>query len=304
MELTHRLKAYQVFIDRSLDALLSQTHGMSGPCGEALDRLHASMRYTTLAGGKRLRPVLCLAAAEYYGVDAADAIDAACAMEAIHVFSLIQDDFPAMDDDDLRRGKPANHKVYGEAVALLASDALLNVAYAWVIRSLRCLSLSAERGYAALECVIRSVGHQGMIAGQIVDMHTEGNPDLSEADLAALHGLKTGALISGSIELGAILGGASQTELAIFRRIGRDLGLAFQVVDDILDHTQSTELLGKPAGSDAGRARLNYFSLLGEGPARQRATELIDAVKSAALELGPRAEIFVQLADYVLERQN
>ncbi|MCA9521355.1 MAG: polyprenyl synthetase family protein, partial [Myxococcales bacterium] len=303
MELAQYLEQKKATIDAALLELVSSTGaGHGGACGDALERLAESMRYTLALDGKRLRPILTLAAAEALGVDEQTVLPAACAMEAIHVFSLIQDDMPALDNDDLRRGKPSNHKVFGEAIALLASDALLNAAYRWVSESCRRAALEAPNALDCLDLVTDAIGEAGLIGGQAIDLLTEKRSDLLEADLHTIHAMKTGALIALSLEVGARLGRAAPETLARFREYGRLIGLAFQVVDDILDNTESTEVLGKPAGSDARRERGTYYSLLGEAGARARANELVARAKETVALLGAHAERFHALADFIVDR--
>jgi geranylgeranyl diphosphate synthase type II len=223
-----------------------------------------AMRYSLLAGGKRVRPVLCLATAEGFGCAAEDALPAALALELVHTFSLVHDDLPALDDDALRRGRPTAHVVYGEDVAVLAGDALLNHAFALVCERQR--GPDAVR-VAALRELVSAVGLLGMIGGQYRDVTGD------TADLASLHRLKTGALLGASAACGAIVAGAHARGVETARAFGAELGLLFQIVDDVLDETGSDEALGKQAGADARRGRRTFASELGLAGAHERAAE-------------------------------
>ncbi len=238
--------------------------------GEAV-RLAESMRYSLEAGGKRVRPILCLLSAEAVGGDLEKALPGALALEYIHTYSLIHDDLPAMDDDDLRRGRPTNHKVYGEGPAILAGDGLLTEAFA----------VLAQTGRAdAVALLAEAAGWRGMVGGQALDLEGEALTREGKAyDLAHLqtiHRLKTGALIRVACELGGLLGGADPTQCQALREYGAALGLAFQIQDDILDATSTEATLGKRAGKDEGRGKITYPSLLGLAGAKvalQEATE-------------------------------
>jgi geranylgeranyl diphosphate synthase type II len=282
---------------------------------EALDRflpgenelpvsLHKSMRYSVFAGGKRVRPILMLAACEAVGGDIALAMPAACAMEMIHTYSLIHDDLPAMDDDDFRRGKPTNHKVFGEAVAILAGDALLTEAfilmsspeYATKVDSASLLSVINEIG--------RCAGSRGMVGGQVVDMESEGQPDIDFPTVQYIHTHKTGALIKASVKAGAILGGADQAGVEAITRYGEAIGLAFQIADDILDIEGTTEEIGKDAGSDQARGKATYPAVIGIRQSKERAGELVDLAMEALSVFDEKADPLREIAKYIVYRKS
>ncbi len=266
-------------VRRDLDRLLPLLEGpLLAPFedGEAA-RLAEAMRYSLAAGGKRVRPVLCMLAAEAVGGEAAATLPAAVALELVHTYSLVHDDLPAMDDDDLRRGKPTCHITFGEAHAILAGDGLLTEAF-------RVLAgegeAPAERRTRAILVLAEAAGWRGMVGGQALDLEGEAltreGRDLELAHLQAIHRLKTGALLRASLELGGILGGGTEAQVVVLREAGAALGLAFQIQDDILDATSDASTLGKRAGKDSGRGKITYPAFLGLDGARkalQEATE-------------------------------
>jgi len=261
-------------------------------------RLRESMAYSLLAGGKRLRPVLCLAFAEAVtrGPPPPLAEDAACALEYVHTYSLVHDDLPAMDDDDLRRGKPTNHVVYGEAMAILAGDALLTEAFA-----LLAGGPEPERR-ALVERLAAAAGATGMVGGQVLDI-AEDRP-AEESYLTRLHRLKTGALLRAACELGVLSARGSQEQLSAASAYGEAVGLAFQIADDVLDVTASPEVLGKPAGADAEAGRHTYPAVLGLEASRRRARELVErAIAAVRVELEPSDGPLTALARYSVERE-
>jgi len=247
-----------------LDAVLT------GPFrqGEAL-RLAEAMRYSLEAGGKRVRPVLCLLACEAVGGTSTQALPGALALEYVHTYSLIHDDLPAMDDDDLRRGRPTNHKVFGEGHAILAGDALLTEAFG----VLASADLDPTKRAEALKLLAEGAGWRGMAGGQALDLEGEKVASYDLDHLRLIHRLKTGALLRASLEIGAVLGGAAPAERAALRAYGEAIGLAFQIQDDILDATATDADLGKRAGKDAGRGKITYPSLLGLDGARKALSE-------------------------------
>jgi geranylgeranyl diphosphate synthase type II len=264
--------------------------------------VHRAMRYSVQAGGKRLRPTLVIAGAEAVGGHAETVLPTACALELIHTYSLIHDDLPAMDDDDYRRGLLTSHKIFGEAIAILAGDALLTLAFKLVadnaahVRDARVIcDVVAEIATAA--------GTAGMVGGQVVDIESEGKT-VSGETLDYIHVDKTAALIRASLRVGAMLGGGRPDDLDAISAAGRSLGLAFQIVDDILDVEGSLEELGKTAGSDQRKGKATYPALHGLDASRQRARTLIEETKTALRRLGPRAEPIGALADFVLERRS
>ncbi len=262
-------------------------------------RLHESMRYSLLSGGKRLRPLLCLAAARACGGSIADALPLACAVECVHAFSLIHDDLPAMDDDDLRRGQPTNHKVYGEAMAILAGDALLSLAFESAARS-RAVSRYGH-GEMVRELALAS-GSRQLIGGQAADIEGEGK-SLSGADLRFIHERKTSALLGCAVRLGGMSADCAPGQLEALTRFGNRVGLAFQVIDDILDVTQSTETLGKTAGKDQASGKSTYPAVYGLEGSRRIARRLTRQARSS-LEGFParRAAALRALAGHLLER--
>jgi geranylgeranyl diphosphate synthase type II len=269
------------------------------PEAEEPRELHRAMRYSALGAGKRVRPALVLLGADLYGVALAAAMPVACAYECVHVYSLIHDDLPAMDNDDLRRGKPTSHKVFGEAMAILAGDALLTYAFELAARS---ASTDIVRDLAQM------AGPAGMVGGQVLDVRNEGKtperPTPDKETLARIHRWKTGALIRGASRAGALLAGADAGPLT---RYGEALGLAFQVVDDVLDVTATTEELGKTAGKDAAAGKLTYPALYGLDAAKAEARRLVDEAKAAlppgtGKSEGARA-LLLELADLVRDRK-
>lgn len=266
--------------------------------------LHKAMRYSTFAGGKRIRPVLLLAACEAVGGDRTPAVAAGAAMEMIHTYSLVHDDLPAMDNDDFRRGNPTNHKVFGEAVAILAGDALLTQAF--ILLSSPALALSVPP--ATLLQVIHEIaccaGSKGMVGGQVVDMESEGKHDIDLPTVQYIHIHKTGALIKASIKVGALLGGADEKQLAALVRFGEAIGLAFQIADDILDIEGTTEELGKDAGSDQERGKATYPAVVGIEESRRRASELLDLALESLSAFDHRADPLREIARYVVARKS
>jgi geranylgeranyl diphosphate synthase type II len=284
------LEATRPQVEAALDASLPPEHP---------ETLREAMRYSLLAGGKRLRPILCLAACELAGGDPAVAMPTAVALEMIHTMSLIHDDLPAMDNDDLRRGRPTNHKVYGEATAILAGDALLTRAFEMV--SLRSPGVSAERLLAVVGELALASGAPGLVGGQVVDLQSEGKRvNLETLEYIHLH--KTGALLRACVICGALLGGASQELLAALRTYARGIGLAFQIIDDILDVTASSEVLGKTAGKDEAVDKTTYPKLLGLQESEQRAHRLVAEAKASLAPWEVQAQPLLALADFITSR--
>ena len=268
------------------------------------ETIHRAVRYSLFAGGKRIRPVLVLAAGEAAGGARAELVPLACAVELIHTYSLIHDDLPAMDNDDLRRGQPTSHKVFGEAIAILAGDALLTRAFhllaelpAGASNALvrRRLAASAELGLAC--------GTTGLIGGQVMDLESEGKA-IDAASLERLHRAKTGALLRASVRGGGILGGASDDDLARLTRYADAIGLAFQVVDDVLDATEDAARLGKTAGKDQAAQKATYVSVHGLERARQLAATLREDALAALQPLGPRGALLAALAREIVDRHS
>jgi geranylgeranyl diphosphate synthase type II len=262
--------------------------------------LHRAMRYSVFAGGKRLRPILVLAAGRACGALPEDLMPAACAVELVHTYSLIHDDLPAMDDDDLRRGQPTSHVVFGEAMAVLAGDALQTRAF----ETLSDAGVRAADPVPWLTCVAelsRAIGSCGMAGGQCMDLEAEGQ-SLDADSLRALHASKTGALLTSCVRMGAILAGADERALQELTRYGEKIGLAFQVVDDILDIEGSVEDLGKRPGADAEHNKSTYPALLGLDGAHEEADRLVEEALSALDVLGPHGDTLAGIARYIVER--
>ncbi len=272
----------------------------AGPAG----RLFEAMRYSLLAGGKRLRPVLALAACEAVGGTLDAALSLACAIEMIHTYSLVHDDLPCMDDDDLRRGRPTNHKVFGEAIATLAGDGLLTDAFK-VLAAAATSSCSARSAQALLETIAEladAAGSAGMVGGQVIDVLGEGQA-LELDQLEYLHSKKTGALFVAAVCGGARLGGASAAQLNSMREYAQALGLAFQVIDDLLDVESSTETMGKRTNKDEARGKVTYPSLLGVERSRQLARDLVARADTALKRFDHRADPLRMLAAFAVERK-
>ncbi len=286
------MKQRMAAVDAALDHFLP-------PEGERPESLHKAMRYSVFAGGKRLRPLLVIAGAEAVGGTAERVMPTACAMELIHTYSLVHDDLPAMDNDDFRRGVPTNHKVFGEATAILAGDALLTLAFRLVAENAR------KTNVGALEVVVDiadAAGHRGMVAGQVADLEAEGR-QVGADTVDYIHAHKTGALIRASLRVGAMLCGADVEQVRALSVAGADLGLAFQIVDDILDVVASSEELGKTAGKDQIQQKATYPAIHGIEASRARAAFLIRDAEEALRVLGPRAEPIRALGRFILERK-
>lgn len=260
----------------------------------APERLREAIAYSLFAGGKRLRPALALGACELVCGDDAPAMPLACALEMIHTYSLIHDDLPAMDNDSLRRGKPTSHVQFGEALAILAGDALLTMAFDIVARAGR-LEVVSE--------LARAAGVEGMVGGQVLDLAAE-RQQLTLQELQRLHSCKTGALIRAATRLGAMLGGGNGLQLAALTAYGECIGLAFQIADDILDVTGNTETLGKTAGNDAAHHKATYPALLGIEEARRLGNDAVSRAITALDPFGNEADIFRELARYIMQRES
>ncbi len=294
------LKAYLTekgaLVDAALDRFL--------PAADTLPaKLHQAMRYSVMAGGKRIRPVLMLASCAAVGGREELALPAACAMEMIHTYSLVHDDLPAMDDDDFRRGRPTNHKVYGEATAILAGDALLTEAFVLLGNREANREVPAETMLKVAGTLARCAGSMGMVGGQMVDMESEGQ-EIDFATLEYIHTHKTGALILASIQCGALIGGADDTTFRALTKYGSAAGLAFQIADDILDVVGTTETLGKSAGSDQARGKNTYPAQIGLDASRGRARDLKELALAAVEPLGESAEPLRAIARFIVERSS
>ena len=262
-------------------------------------RLHESIRYSVLAPGKRLRPTLVLASAEAVGGDPADVMLTACALECIHVFSLIHDDLPCMDNDDYRRGRLTNHKVYGDAIALLAGDALLALAFQLIAENAK--TAPPERILPTLHLVAKASGTWGMVGGQVVDMESQGQ-EVAIETLQYIHAHKTGALLTASVLSGGMLAGANDQEIEALEAYGKHVGLAFQIADDILDVVGDEALLGKPVGSDEERDKATYPKLFGLDESRRRAFSEVDSAIKSLQGFDAKAEPLRAIARYIVER--
>jgi len=266
------------------------------------DKICESMSYSLMAGGKRIRPVLCIAACEMFGGSMETAMPCAVSLEMIHTMSLIHDDLPAMDDDDLRRGKPTNHVLYGEDVAILAGDALLSTSFEHVARYTQ--GVPAEN---VLDVVVRlgqCVGAVGLAGGQVMDLECEAKSDVTLDDLRWIHAHKTAALLEAAVACGAVLGGATPEEVQACETYALNIGLAFQVADDILDITASSEELGKTAGKDLEADKTTYPKLMGLEGSKAEARRLIDEAKASLAPFGERAAPLLAIADYIVDRKN
>ena len=288
-----QLRGYVAGIERYLK-------GRFADCVPRAD-IYDAMQYSLLSGGKRLRPTIALAVCHMCGGDVETALPFACAVEMVHTYSLIHDDLPCMDDDDLRRGRPTNHKVYGEATAVLAGDSLLTAAFETIAD--HGTGLSAERALAASACLGRAAGAKGMVGGQVLDMAGEGHA-LSLSEVEELQKLKTGALISAAAELGCIVAGGSEEERVAVSRYAQNLGLAFQIQDDILDVIGDEATLGKPVGSDAESEKTTFVTLKGIEACRQLVRERTEHAKAALCESFRNTEFLCWLADRLVGREN
>lgn len=267
-------------------------------CANGQDEVVEAMRYSISNGGKRLRPVLCLEFAKACGADRYDALDFACAVEFVHTYSLIHDDLPCMDDDDMRRGKPSCHKQFGEAVALLAGDALLTQAFQIISGS----SLDDSKIASACALLAQNSGVSGMVGGQVIDLKYESQtPDMKQ--ILAVHRLKTGALIAAACLLGCIAAGTDEKKIAAASAYAYNLGVAFQIKDDILDVTASTDELGKPAGSDAQNNKTTYVTLRGVENAQNDVKKLTESAV-ARLDEFENTEFLKTLSYYLVNRNN
>jgi len=292
MDLKQYLKSTADEVDAALNSFLPKEK-------DRPSTIHAAMRYSVFAGGKRLRPILCLAAAEACGGDASKALPPACAVELMHTYSLVHDDLPAMDDDDLRRGRPTCHKVYGEGMAVLCGDALLTESFI-VLAKTEPSKRYGTRDYIAE--LAETGGSRKLIGGQVMDLEGEGKK-LSKKDLIRIHEAKTAALLTASLRMGAMTANATPAKLEAVTQFGYALGLAFQVIDDILDVTQSTEVLGKTAGKDQAVEKSTYPAIIGLEASRKEAAKLTKAAMTALTPLGKKGERLREIAASLLKRE-
>jgi geranylgeranyl diphosphate synthase type II len=292
MNLKGYLQSRQKLIDRALGGYLPREDVRPAT-------IHKAMRYSLFAGGKRLRPILCLAAAEVCGGKINNALPLACAMECIHTYSLIHDDLPSMDNDDFRRGRATCHKVFGDGIAVLAGDALLTVAFEIVSRA---KPPHRYDPFTLLREVAVAAGSRKLIAGQVADLEAEGRK-VELADLRYIHQNKTAAILTASVCLGAMSANATAKELTAVTKFGRALGLAFQVIDDILDVTQTSEKLGKSAGKDVAAQKATYPAIIGLAKSRVEAKRLTKKAHDALSIFGKKGDTLHALANYLLERE-
>ncbi|KAJ4963830.1 hypothetical protein NE237_023769 [Protea cynaroides] len=298
METGFNFKAYMLQKGASVNQALENAVSLKDPI-----KIHEAMRYSLLAGGKRVRPVICLAACELVGGDDSTAMPAACAVEMIHTMSLIHDDLPCMDNDDLLRGKPTNHKVFGEDVAVLSGDALLAFSFEHIATA--TVGVSPARIVRVVGELAKVIGTEGLVAGQVVDISSAGVSDVGLEQLEFIHIHKTAALLEGSVVIGAILGGGSDEQVERLRKFARSIGLLFQVVDDILDVTKSSTELGKTAGKDLLADKVTYPKLMGLEKSREFAEKLNKDAKELLSEFDPeKAAPLIALANYIAYRQN
>ena len=290
-DLNSYLQAQKALVEQALD----QSIAIGRP-----EKIYESMRYSLLAGGKRLRPILCLATCELTGGNLEMAMPTACALEMIHTMSLIHDDLPAMDNDDFRRGKPTNHKVYGDDIAILAGDGLL--AYAFEYVATQTTSVKPENIIRVVACLGRTVGAAGLVGGQVLDLESEGKPDITAETLSFIHNHKTGALLKASVVSGAILADASEADIDKISSYAQNIGLAFQIIDDILDITATDEQLGKTAGKDLEANKATYPRIWGLEKSRAQAQELIDSAIAQLSDYGAKADPLRAVATYIVTR--
>lgn len=296
MDIKKYLKQKKIEVDSTLERYLSEERKYP-------DSLFKSMHYSVMAGGKRLRPILALAAAEAIGSELHCVMRVACALEMIHTFSLIHDDLPSMDDDDLRRGMPTNHKVFGEAIAVLAGDALLAEAFYCLTHPDISSAVPADLLLEVVRDISMATGPRGMVGGQVIDIESEGKK-LALSELEKLHEYKTGKLLTVSVISGAKIAGASKEQLQQLTKYGEAIGLAFQITDDILDIEGTEEDLGKPIGSDLNKNKATFPAIVGMDGSKEMANGLIDTAVASLREFGPRADPLRGIAKYILERRN
>ncbi len=287
-------------VEKALDHYMDKT--TSNP-----ELIYEAMRYSVFAGGKRLRPVLVLMGAEICGKKPEIALPTAAAMELIHTYSLVHDDLPAMDDDDLRRGRPTNHKVYGEAIAILAGDALLTKAFELIAQNAKIRGVRPFLVPTVVQLIAHGAGTFGMVGGQVMDIQADGGQwkkhQNQAALISAIHRHKTAALIRASLQAGAALSGATPRQFSALGDYGEKIGLAFQIADDVLDVVADKTKLGK-SGSDAKNEKLTFPALYGLEESRTKAQLLIEDAKKALAPFGKRAQVLKQLANYIIERDH
>ena len=294
MDITSYLSRKKDSVDKTLEKLVP-------PAKIFPSSIHEAMRYSLFAGGKRVRPILAIAAAEALGAKTADLLPLAGTLELIHTYSLIHDDLPAMDNDDFRRGRPTCHKVYGEAIAILAGDGLLNMAFEVLSDSRRLKSVPANRLIAIIREISTASGVSGMVGGQVVDMESEGK-DIDFPTLEYIHTHKTGTLIRASVRVGALYARAGKRHFTALTHYGEMVGLAFQIADDILDITGKQEEIGKDVGSDIKKGKKTFPSFYGLEESRRRAVEVVDKAVTTLKDFDRKADPLRELAKYIINR--
>ena len=296
MNIKSYLAKKKSIVDKTLDKLVPSTKTFP-------TSVHEAMRYSLFAGGKRVRPILAIAAAEALGARTSNLLPLAGSLELIHTYSLIHDDLPAMDDDDFRRGRPTCHKVYGEAIAILAGDGLLNMAFEVLSDPRRNKAVSANRLIAIINEIGAASGVRGMVGGQVVDMESEGK-DIDFPTLDYIHTHKTGALIRASVRVGALYAKAGKRQFAALTSYGEFVGLAFQIADDILDITGKREEIGKDVGSDLKKGKKTFPGFYGLEGSRLRANEVADKAVHSLRDFDRKADPLRELAQYIVNRVN
>ena len=295
MNLKDYLEEKRNMVDKALEEFLP-------PATSYPSIIHEAMRYSVFAGGKRLRPILVITAAEIIGQEISLVMPTASAMELIHTFSLIHDDLPSIDNDDYRRGKPTCHRVYGDAVAILTGDALLNYSFELMARNGQYPGIKSEAVLSVMEEVSKAIGTEGMLGGEVVDIIFEGETGTEEL-VEYIHTHKTAALIKVSLRAGAILADSSSQEIQALSDYGDYLGFAFQIQDDILNIEGDVKNLGKPVGTDSNRKKVTYPAIVGIENAHQKVKLLTQQAKQCLMIFGERGEVLIQLADYLSERK-
>jgi geranylgeranyl diphosphate synthase type II len=294
-DLKFDLSAYLASRKAQVEAALERSLPIAYP-----EKIYESMRYSLMAGGKRLRPILCLAACELVGGTSDIAMPTACALEMVHTMSLIHDDLPAMDNDDYRRGKLTNHKVYGEDIAILAGDGLLAYAFEYIVT--RTQNVLPKNLLDVVARLGRAVGAAGLVGGQVVDLDSEGKTDVSLETLNFIHTHKTAALLEASVVCGAVLADAPDDDRQRLVRYSQDIGLAFQIVDDVLDITATQEALGKSVGKDLQAQKVTYPSLWGIEESKRQARQLVEKAKAELSVFGDAARPLQAIADFITAR--
>ncbi len=296
MDIQEYLKKQQQRVDQFLDQVVPPGHNLA-------KTLYESMQYSLLGGGKRIRPILTLAAAESIGGQAQGILPYAAALELIHTYSLVHDDLPAMDDDDYRRGRLTNHRVYGEGLAILSGDALLTMAFELCSQQSAEAPIPHDRQIQIIYEIAMGAGHDGMVGGQVMDIQAE-NQDIDLITLQTIHNYKTGRLIRAAVRVGGIWAGATSDQLESLTGYAEDIGLAFQIADDVLNMTGTREELGKDPGTDAKRGKKTYPSFYGVDGARELAADCINRALRHVEKFDDHADPLRALANYVIQRRN